>query len=569
MKMRICGSATLLAFVAGTSAALGGTLPVSMIALTGTDLAAGPGMGAGVTFASLGQQQPTINSVGQVAFRGIASNNANQGVWTFGGASNTNVAIGGGAMPGGGTYTAGGAVFNSTIMAESGQWAMRMGASTGLFATAAGTPTRVSLTGDVAPGTGGATYGTMLSSGPRFSATGQVAFLANLTVNTGTPPVVISGANANSMGLWAGSPSSPSLVLRRDDALLSLDAGGAVRVNAMNNLSLTVNDGGRYLVSTTLQGTVTTGTGVGSNSAAILSNRNGSLEVIARVGNAAPDATGAPSTDLYRSVPIGAMGFNNAGRVGFTAPLRDAAGVQTSTGALFTDTVGGTLRMHARFGNAMPTIYSPAGAPLAEFSGATWGSAFSNLSINNADTAVLYASGLGNTGGTANNGAILTMNSSGTFTKVVRAGDVAIVNGAPLGGDALFQSNFNSITMNAAGQIAFTSLLTGPGIFGGAGGNNSALFGWDPSGGLCLIARTASLFEISPGVFRTVSAIGGILSSGGEDGLGRSLNDSGMLVFELDFTDGSSGIFTTTIPAPGTIGMLGLAGLIAARRRRS
>lgn len=570
MKTRACIGVSFLTLVAGTSVSLGGSLPNSAIALTGTDAASGPGMGPGVTFTSIGQQQPTINSLGAVAFRGIASNDvANQGMWTFTGGANSNVAIGGGAMPGGGTYTSGTSVINSTVMAESGQWAFRLGASTGLFATVTGTPTRAAFTGDVAPGTGGATFGTMLSSGPRFSATGQIAFLANLATGTGTPPVVITGANANSQGLWTGSPASPTLTLRRDDALLSLDAGGAVRVNTMNNLSLTVNDGGRYLVSTSLQGTVTTGTGIGSNSAAILSNRSGSLEVIARVGNAAPDSTGAPSTDLYRAVPTGTMGFNNAGRVGFATTLRDAAGVQTSTGALFTDTVGGSLRMQARAGGALPTIYSPGGAPLSEFSGVTWGSAYNNLSINANDTTVFHASSLGNTGGTTNTGAILTMNSSGTFTKVVRAGDVAIVNGAPFGGDALFQNNFNSITINSEGQIAFQALLSGAGVVGGAGGNNSGLFGWDPTGGLCLIARTASPFEVSPGVFRTVSSIGGIISSGGEDGLGRSLNDNGTLVFALDFTDGSSGIFTATIPAPGTIGLLGLAGLIASRRRRA
>jgi hypothetical protein len=571
MKNGACTGVLMLALVAGSTSALAGALPFTVVALTARDTAVGPGMGAGITFTALDQQQPAINAAGQVIFRATESSTNSQGVWTFGGSSSTNIALAGTAMPGGGTYTAGSTgIFNAFSLTNSGEWAFRMGGSTGAFATSGGTPTRVALTGDVAPGTGGATYGALLTSAPRFSSdTGRVAFFSNLTAGTGSPVVVATGANANSLGLWTGTPGSQSLALRRDDALFSLDAGGAVRVNSLNNLSLAINGGGRYVLSTTLQGTVTTGTAAG-NDAAILSNRSGSLEVIARRGAAAPDATGAPSaTDLYRDIPTGAMGFNNAGRIAFATTLRNAAGVQTATGALFTDTVGGTLKMHARIGAPMPTVYSPAGAPLAEFGGVNWGGAWSNLTINAADKAVFFASGLTNTGAANNTGAILTMDSSGTFTKVARAGDIAIINGAPLGGHALFQSNFSNITMNASGQIAFSALLSGAGIAGGPGGNNSAMFGWDPSNGYCLIARTSDPFQVAPGDVRTIASLGGLVSSGGQDGAARSLNDSGVLAFQLSFTDGSSGIFTTTIPAPGTIGMLGLAGLIAARRRRA
>jgi hypothetical protein len=46
--------------------------------------------------------------------------------------------------------------------------------------------------------------------------------------------------------------------------------------------------------------------------------------------------------------------------------------------------------------------------------------------------------------------------------------------------------------------------------------------------------------------------MGGITSSGGDDGRSTSLNDNGQLVFSLSFTDGSSGVFIATIPTCGS-----------------
>ena len=138
----------------------------------------------------------------------------------------------------------------------------------------------------------------------------------------------------------------------------------------------------------------------------------------------------------------------------------------------------------------------------------------------------------------------------------------------PLGGDAFFTS-FSNPAINEAGQMVFSAIMNGAGVFGGPGGNNSALFAFDPAGGLCVVARNADLFEVTPGDFRTIASIGGVSSSGGQDGRTTSLSAAnGYLTFELDFTDGSSGIFITSIPTPGALSILGLGLLGAARRRR-
>jgi hypothetical protein len=311
---------------------------------------------------------------------------------------------------------------------------------------------------------------------------------------------------------------------------------------------------------------VTTGSGAGSNSAAIVSNRSGAFGIIARVGDAAPTSSGAPSgTDLYRTLSTSGIAFNNAGHVAFSSSLRNAGGTQTATGALFTD-ASGTLKMVARVGEPLPTIYSASGAALSEFSGVTWGVSYNSLVMNDADTLVFVPTGLGNTGATNNTGAMISMDSTGRMTKIIRNGDVAIPGGSPTGSDAFFLSVGN-VALNASGQIAFTASLTGSGVSVGLG-NGSTIYGWDRLLGLTLLARTGDEFEVAPGDMRVVTAIGGLANSGGHDGRARSLNDAGVVAFELEFSDGTAGIFTATVPASGVLPALAGAGLLAGRRRR-
>ncbi len=562
VRSAVAPSAAILLAACGLAHATG---THTTIALTGTDGALGPNAGPGITFSTIGGQQPGVNSNGQVVFRASDSTANNpQGVYIHSGGVNSNVALAGGAQPGGGTFTMGSnSIFNSMQINASGQWAFRLGASTGLFASVAGTPTRAMLTGDAAPGAGGANYSSSASGMPLFNNAGHIGYIANLAVNAASsPPVVITSGIANAAAIWTGTPGATSIALRQNDAVLSLDAGGNVRVGSFQNLSLSMNGNGHFAVISNLQGSVTTGTGAGSNSAMISSNRSGSLEVIARVGNAAPDATGAASSDLYRALGTSAVGFNNVGHVAFASSLRNAAGTQTASSALFTDSGSGTLRMVARNGDLLPSI---SGAIGSEFDGVTWGT-FSNTYLTGSDT-LAFSATIGNTGGSGNTNVLMTMDASGAFHRVVRSGDVAIVDGAPLGGDARFTS-FSNITVNAASQMAFSATLNGNGIFGGPGGNNNAIFGYDPAGGLFLLARTSDAFEVAPGDLRIISSIGGLSSTGGQDGRVTSLSENGKIALSLDFSDGSSGVFLFTIPAPASLSLLSFAGLVGLRRRR-
>ncbi len=539
------------------------------IALTGTDGIYGPNQGPGITFVSIGGQQPSFNDSGQAIFR--ASNSlagTPQGVWTHSSGLNTNVAIAGGPRPGGGTYPTGSSsVFNSTLINNAGQTAFRLGAQTGLFSDVGSGMDRVALAGDIAPGTGSATYATsaVATGTPLFNQAGQTAYIGNLTTGTGTPPVVITAGINNASGIWSGTPGTSTLKLRQNDAMLSLDAGGNVRAGSFSNLTMGFNGNGRFITVANLQGNVQTGNTVG-NDTMIVSDRGGSVEVVARRGNAAPDATGSPSANNFRSFSTSQLGFNDNGRVAFSGTLRDAAGVQSSTGAFFTDTGTGTLRMVANAGQALPVVYDRNGNPLSEFSGVTWGISYNNPVINDNDLLVFSPSGLGNTGGTNNTGGIFSMDPLGTITKIMRNGDIAVPGGAPDGSNAFFLSPGN-IQLNDAGQIAFTSTLTGLGVSVGLGNGNS-LWATDLAGELVKIARTGDLFEVLPGDFRLITGIGGLNSTGGQDGHAISFNAAGMLAFELDFSDGSSGIFTASVPEPATALLLAAGMVVCVRRKR-
>jgi hypothetical protein len=401
---------------------------------------------------------------------------------------------------------------------------------------------------------------------PLFNQSGQVGYIANLaTSTTSTPPTVVTAGIANASGIWGGAPGSTSLLLRQNDPVLSLDAGGNVRVGAFQTATLAYNGSGRYAVQAALQGSVTTGTGAGSNSAMIASNRGGSLEVVARVGNAAPDASGVASSHLYRGLTTSLFGFNDLGHVAFASSLRDAAGTQTAAAALFTDAGTGTMHLVGKTGDALPVTINRAVGN--EFAGVNWGSGFSNIALNSTDMTAFQATGLSGSGVTSgNSSALFRMSAAGVLTKIQRNGDTAIIGGAPDGTDARFL-NISNVQMNEFGEMAFTSTLTGNGVSVGLG-NGSALWGVDVNGALCLIARTGDLFEVAPGDMRQVSTIGGLVTSGGQDGRGVSLNSRGEFVFELDFANGTSGIFVASVPTPSALSLLGLGVLAAARRRR-
>jgi MYXO-CTERM domain-containing protein len=120
---------------------------------------------------------------------------------------------------------------------------------------------------------------------------------------------------------------------------------------------------------------------------------------------------------------------------------------------------------------------------------------------------------------------------------------------------------------NDAHQVASVMHLTGPGV---TEANDGALYLFDPTLGPVLIAREGTPFDIGGGIFRTIADFGIHFTGERSDDKMNGLNDLGVLAFTLRFTDGSSGVFTATVPEPA--GPLAAAAIVAAaslRRRRS
>ncbi|MEM7626906.1 MAG: choice-of-anchor tandem repeat NxxGxxAF-containing protein [Planctomycetota bacterium] len=140
---------------------------------------------------------------------------------------------------------------------------------------------------------------------------------------------------------------------------------------------------------------------------------------------------------------------------------------------------------------------------------------------------------------------------------LARAGDPA----PGVDDGAVFRS-FDGVRINAAGTVTFGAALR-TGDEPGAGevniNNQSALFAY-VNGVLELIVREGDLFTVdltdSLAETRTISHIN---SSGG-------FNDAGEMALSLAFTDGTSGIFTVTIPEPGVGALLAMGiGLLMRR----
>jgi hypothetical protein len=123
---------------------------------------------------------------------------------------------------------------------------------------------------------------------------------------------------------------------------------------------------------------------------------------------------------------------------------------------------------------------------------------------------------------------------------IARAGQQA--PGLPAGvlfGSSDYGQPFFGYTFNGAGQVAFFSYITGPGI-NDAAGNNRALFLTTPSGEVKLIARLGDSLDVGGGAMKKLRNfyVSGFLS-GGEDGHARGLSERGELLFTAQ-VEGSS-----------------------------
>lgn len=118
-------------------------------------------------------------------------------------------------------------------------------------------------------------------------------------------------------------------------------------------------------------------------------------------------------------------------------------------------------------------------------------------------------------------------------------------------------SFMHNTAMNDLGETAFVGDLA---LNGSADG--SAMLAYDPASGVQVIARTGDSVQIAPGDVRTIASF---VQPGVPDA--PALGNDGTLLFRVDFTDGSSGLVTASVPEPAAAIVM-LAAIFCPRRRR-
>ncbi|MEM1110199.1 MAG: choice-of-anchor tandem repeat NxxGxxAF-containing protein [Planctomycetota bacterium] len=544
-------------FLWGGSITAQAQLAFETVVLTGD---AAPGTGMGVTYNLF--EFPVINEAGQIAFSGFfggtgvdATNDS--GIWVTDVVSGTPslIAREGSAAPGTGSDVNFNS-FNEILLNGAGQAVFRGGLDgtgvdasndMGIWATDAvsGTPGLVVRKGDAAPGTETGVRFSSLNT-PLFNGAGQAAFTAGLS-DTG-----VNGSKG--LGIWVTDAVSgtPGLVARSGDA--APGTGPGVSYTSSSSFRPVLNGAGQIAFRSGL-----TGTGVDTSNDSgiwITDAVSGTPGLVAREGDAAP-GTGSGGGVSY-------SGFNNvvvndAGQTAFRAGLA-GAGVDTSndSGIWVTDAVSGTPGLVAREGDAAPGV-GPGVSPGVSFSG------FFNPVLNGAGQAA-FLGFLGGTGvdGTNDSGIWVTDAVTGTPSLIAREGDAA-----PGTDPGVSFSAFSNVILNGAGQTLIVADIVGTGV---DPINETGIWATDLEGILRLVIRTGDLFDVDddPMVedMRQVVFASIFADTGNEDGRRSSFNDNGQLAFKATFTDGSEGIFVTTIPEPAAgLVLLSLAGLADVRRR--
>lgn len=131
----------------------------------------------------------------------------------------------------------------------------------------------------------------------------------------------------------------------------------------------------------------------------------------------------------------------------------------------------------------------------------------------------------------------------------------AAITGQPASGtDAAF-TDFDNVAIGKGGALAFIGDITG---------GREGIWAEFAPGDVRLIALEGQQFQVAPGDFRTISQVyfaatyGDIVDAHAHE---QAFDDHGNMVFTLDFTDGTTGIFTAQVPEPSGACLLTLAAL--------
>jgi hypothetical protein len=489
-------------------------VPVAPVALSGQTA---PGAGASTFFVF---NQPVLNNAGTSAFSAFitgAASTEDFGIWVGSAAGGFSLAAREGhAAPG-----TGGANFltiSQPLLDASGQiafFALLQGSgvdSANNIGLWVGSPSGVSLaarTGDAAPGFVGSAFDFVSESA--LIAAGQVSFYGS--VATGGS---INGGNDD--GIWAGTAGSLQLVAREGTPAPGTGAG----VNyGPFNVTPVINTAGQVAFRTSLTGAVTAGV----NDKGIWAGAPGSVQLVARAGDAAPALVGPDFLDFSTQPAI-----NAAGTVAFRATVTGSGVDSSNDTGIWIGSNTSNLAVLAREKENAPGL-----------GGVKYGQ-FSDFVVLNSSGQAAFVAQLQSGGVDGTNNKAIFSGPLGGVTVVARKGNQA--PGTPTG--VLFNDFDSSVALNSGGQVAFLADLTGSGI---VSGNNRGIWAVDPFGQVVKVAREGDAITVSPGDVRTIGdvGLGMFINSGGGEGRWTSFNDSSQVTYSAFFTNNTRGVFNARV----------------------
>lgn len=538
-----------------------GAITYNMIALSGDaglNLGFGPNLGAGIQFSSF--TVPVINANGHVAFggglegAGISWTN-NFGVWTNVNGP-LNVAVRAGSDSQGPNVGAG---VRFSVIHRIGGFQALLNDEGKLVVVGRLTGTGISIAND---------------QGIWIASDGSV----NVLARTGTEPGPGLGAGINFR--TALTPDAPfgNLIPGPGNVVAVDNAGrvsffgtlGGTGINSFNDLGIWKSDGsvsvvaregtqgpgpnlepGTYFfqfwheMAMNSSGQITFGadlTGNG-NSQGIWTSDGNSLSLIARTHPNGPGPN-LGSEVIFSGLTVPTI--NATGNVAFRGWIAGPGIDSSNDNGIWTNVGGAALTLVAREGTAELGPNVEAGVTFKYFA-----KPLLNSSGDTAFFATLQGPGID----TSNEEGLWMRRRDGTLHLIARDG--ASVPDAGDGVNFHFLSPaVNSLMapfMNSSGEIVFATALIGDGV---SSANNQGVWAWT-QGRLIKLVRRGDLFDVNPDPLvedlRTVagtalSITSNITGSGGGDGRPSILNDDGLVVLGLIFTDGSSGIFTAQLP---------------------
>jgi hypothetical protein len=383
--------------------------------------------------------------------------------------------------------------------------------------------------GDPAPGTVGAVIAQAIASpslGTQgINREGRIYLTAALS---GGDVITTTGQN-NQQALYSGMPGALELVARRSTPVNGLPGAVAIDTGTTLTAQCQMNDVGQLFYDITLSLTQGTPPAVISNNIAIMVHTPGAGSAkLVREGDVAPGTSGGTFNAVSGEVwtpGLSTNPWNRSGQVIFVTDLRGGDVTTANDRAIYAGGTSGMTQI-VRKGDAAPGTT------------ATFVNFLNGSGLHNASGQVAFQGTLAGTGVTTANDTGIWTGTPGSLSLVVREGQTMPNTGNSIAGNISTPSAINDL-----GQILFPVTLAGGTVTG------TSLWSYDPVNGLVAVAQNGDQIEVTPGVFRTVNAIGTV-NNGNGDGGALAFGHDGSLGLRLGFVGSLNAIMTTRVPHP-------------------